>query len=128
MDSPLLKIVPPGVPLRLPGSQTVIGEVVRMFIWVLFSGLIGVIFIGMPPALLEFYQKPVGMSILIFGIMMVGLNFKFNAEILFKVIAMSIGFTAVVQLGLVQLNKIWPSKKKVLDTQIRTVLAGGYIE
>lgn len=122
MNSPILQIKPSHRPLKSPISDLWIAQVARILMWVLFSGLIGMIFTGLPPAVVEFFQKPLGMFLLITGIVLAGVNFQFSSQSLLVIIILSLLFTLVVQ-GLMRIiNMTWPTKYEVLQQNIQKVL------
>ncbi len=69
----------------------------RTFSWLVFCALAGYIITRLPEKVIRFFQKPVGMYIIIFGVIHSSVDFNTSPAVLLKLIISSLVYTVLIQ-------------------------------
>ena len=89
-NEPLLSLTKEEMPIIVPYSRT--------FTWLVFCALAGYIITRLPEKVVVFFQKPLGMFIIIFGVIHSSVDFNTSPSVLLKLIVSSLIYTILIQI------------------------------
>lgn len=69
----------------------------RTFTWIIFCALAGYIITRLPEKVIRFFQKPIGMYIIVFGVIHSSVDFNTSPAVLLKLIISSLVYTILIQ-------------------------------
>jgi hypothetical protein len=69
----------------------------RTFTWLVFCALAGYVITRLPEKVVRFFQKPIGMYIIVFGVIHSSVDFNTSPAVLLKLIISSLVYTILIQ-------------------------------